>query len=73
MNDRTTIVTAHRLSTVRTAHRIAVLDAGRTEETGSHDELTARNGLYSRLMGPQMAVAAAGRMVTPSPLSRNRV
>ena len=73
MNDRTTIVAAHRLSTVRTTDRIAVLDAGRTEETGSHDELTARGGLYSRLMGRQMTVSAAGRMVTPSPPSRNRV
>ena len=38
MSDRTTIVIAHRLSTVRNANRIVVLDAGRTEEAGSHDE-----------------------------------
>ena len=49
MNDRTTIVIAHPLSTVRTTDRIVVLDAGRIEEAGSHDELTARGGLYSRL------------------------
>ena len=44
MSNRTTIVIAHRLSTVRTADRIVVLDAGRTEEAGNHDELVARGG-----------------------------
>ena len=58
MSDRTTIVIAHRLSTVRTANRIVVLDAGRTEEAGSHDELIANGGLYSRLVGRQMTAAA---------------
>ena len=58
MSDRTTIVIAHRLSTVRNAERIVVLDAGRTEEAGSHDELVARGGLYSRLVGRQMTAAA---------------
>ena len=59
MTDRTTIVIAHRLSTVRNADRIVVLDAGRTRETGNHDELIARGGLYSRLVGRQMTVEAA--------------
>ena len=58
MSDRTTIVIAHRLSTVRNANRIVVLDAGRTEETGSHEELVASGGLYSRLVGRQMTAAA---------------
>ena len=58
MTERTTIVIAHRLSTVRTADRIVVLDAGRTRETGNHDELIARGGLYSRLVGRQMTVDA---------------
>ena len=56
MTERTTIVIAHRLSTVRNADRIVVLDAGRTRETGGHDELVARGDLYSRLVGRQMAV-----------------
>ena len=60
MSDRTTIVIAHRLSTVRNANRIVVLDAGRTEEAGSHDELIANGGLYSRLVGRQMT-ATLGR------------
>ena len=60
MSDRTTIVIAHRLSTVRNADRVVVLDAGRTVETGSHDELIALGGLYSRLVGRQ-TTAADGR------------
>ena len=56
MTERTTIVIAHRLSTVRNADRIVVLDAGRTREAGGHDELVAQGGLYSRLVGRQMAV-----------------
>ena len=54
MSQRTTIVIAHRLSTVRDADRIVVLDAGRTVETGSHEELLAHGGLYSRLVRRQM-------------------
>ena len=56
MTERTTIVIAHRLSTVRNADRIVVLDAGRTTEIGDHDELLARGGLYSRLVARQTAV-----------------
>lgn len=49
MQNRTTVIIAHRLSTVRIAHRIAVLDKGNIIELGSHDELMAKNGLYAKL------------------------
>jgi ATP-binding cassette, subfamily B, bacterial len=54
MRDRTTIVIAHRLSTVRNADLLAVLERGRLVETGSHAELLARNGLYARLIRRQI-------------------
>ena len=46
---RTTIVVAHRLATVREADLIVVMDAGRIVETGIHDSLLAKPGLYARL------------------------
>lgn len=50
---RTSIVIAHRLATVRTADQIAVIDAGRVVELGTHDELVRRGGLYARLSRTQ--------------------
>ena len=55
MHDRTTVVIAHRLSTVREADRIVVLADGRVAEVGSHQELLARGGLYARLVARQTA------------------
>ena len=53
MRGRTTLMIAHRLSTVRRAHRIFVLDHGRVVQHGSPTELLAQGGLYARLAGQQ--------------------
>ena len=53
MRGRTTLVIAHRLSTVEHAHRIVVLEAGRVVEQGSHAALLSAGGLYARLHSMQ--------------------
>ena len=57
--DRTTIIIAHRLSTVRNANKIAVLDSGKITELGKHEELVDADGLYSRLWSVQTGLAAS--------------
>ena len=59
MKGRTTIVIAHRLATVQKANRILVLDKGRIVEEGTHAELVAKGGLYSRLAEMQFTAEAA--------------
>ncbi len=58
MQDRTTIVIAHRLSTVRAADRIVVLAAGSIAEEGTHDELVVAGGLYTELSAKQLIASA---------------
>ncbi len=58
MADRTTLVIAHRLATIRGANRILVMDNGRIVEEGTHAELAARGGLYGRLAAQQFGQAA---------------
>jgi ATP-binding cassette, subfamily B, bacterial MsbA len=53
MKGRTTLVIAHRLSTVEHADRVIVMDAGRIVEDGTHQDLLSRNGLYARLHAMQ--------------------
>ncbi|MDQ5859000.1 MAG: ABC transporter ATP-binding protein/permease [Acidobacteriota bacterium] len=66
MAGRTTLVIAHRLSTVRRADRILVLDRGRLVESGTHAELLTRNGLYRRLHDMQFFLETdAGALARP--------
>ncbi|WP_193614335.1 ABC transporter ATP-binding protein [Nocardioides lijunqiniae] len=58
-SDRTSFVIAHRLSTIRDADLILVMEAGRIVEQGTHDELLAAGGAYSRLYQSQFAAALA--------------
>jgi ABC-type multidrug transport system fused ATPase/permease subunit len=57
LEGRTSLVIAHRLSTVRNADKIIVLDQGRIVEVGQHDKLLQGGGLYSQLYQRQVEIA----------------
>ncbi len=63
MRERTCFVIAHRLSTVRNASRIVVLEHGRIVEVGSHEDLMQSRGMYAHLVSLQME----GHVVTGTP------
>ena len=60
MAGRTSFVVAHRLSTIRSADCILVMESGRIVEQGTHDELLAKNGAYARLYNSQFAPTEQG-------------
>jgi ATP-binding cassette subfamily B protein len=63
LENRTSVVIAHRLSTVRNADRIVVMDEGKIVEEGSHEELISRDGMYRRLC--EMQLMARQEQSTP--------
>ena len=66
MRDRTTLIIAHRRSTLNLADRIVVLDAGRVADTGTHEELTDRCPLYRQLItGPDDDEEQPARLIRP--------
>jgi ATP-binding cassette subfamily B protein len=65
--NKTTLVIAHRLSTVVDAHEIVVLEQGRVAERGSHAELLARDGVYARMWRLQHSAAPGERAVPAAP------
>ena len=69
--ERTTIVIAHRLSTVKDASMICVVHEGQIAETGTHDELIAKHGHYYQLVEAQKSKKPGGNETDSSPSSRS--
>ena len=73
MRGRTVLMIAHRLSTVKKADLICVLDQGRIAETGKHDELVAKGGLYTRLHRTQFGIAGGYAAASPGEAGQEAV
>jgi subfamily B ATP-binding cassette protein MsbA len=73
MRGRTVLMIAHRLSTVKKADLICVLDQGRIVETGRHDELVAKGGLYTRLHRTQFGIAGGYAPASSEPADEQAV
>jgi ABC-type multidrug transport system fused ATPase/permease subunit len=72
MHDRTAFVIAHRLSTVRRASRIIVLDKGKIAESGTHEELLAFHGVYEKLYTMQFADTTEEKIMNDSATTPER-
>jgi subfamily B ATP-binding cassette protein MsbA len=69
LENRTALVVAHRLSTIRNADRIIVMDRGRAAESGNHEELLKVGGLYKHLYDIQFSGKMPEDTITPSLVS----
>uniref|UniRef100_A0A383VR86 ABC transporter domain-containing protein n=1 Tax=Tetradesmus obliquus TaxID=3088 RepID=A0A383VR86_TETOB len=69
MAGRTVVVVAHRLSTIRDAHRICVVSQGQVAEQGSHEQLMAAKGMYAQLIGRQLTSSSSTCLSRPASAS----
>jgi hypothetical protein len=63
------VVVAHRLSTIRDAHRICVVSQGQVAEQGSHEQLMAAKGMYAQLIGRQLTSSSSVSLSRPASAS----